>query len=169
MQLQRPAPVTDCAWAVPYPCYAFVYREITLPFWSIFTNSSTNPAQDLLEFEFDYRYMMRGLIIDKRRGNILKMDRHKYVKLAFHGFQPLSRDQRLATYANSQVPGASWEPPWNPPCCRPGSCAARGALLIFPCRRCPRCEAEDLADARLSLGMQGCVRLSRCTVNKRMG
>jgi hypothetical protein len=46
---------------------------------------------------------MRGLIIDKKRGNVLKMDRHKYVKLAFHGFQQLSRDDRLATYANTGV------------------------------------------------------------------
>ena len=75
--------------------------------------SVKSTAQDLLGFEFDYRYMMRGLIIDKRRGNILKMDRHKYVKLAFHGFQPLSRDERLATYANSQVPGSFLE---APPC-----------------------------------------------------
>ena len=62
-------------------------------------------SQELLEFEFDYRYMMRGLIIDKRRGNVLKMDRHKYVKVAFHGFRPLSREERLATYANSLVGG----------------------------------------------------------------
>ncbi|CAL5221480.1 g3680 [Coccomyxa viridis] len=55
--------------------------------------------KDLLDFEFDHKYMMRGLIIDKKRGNILKMDRHKYVKVAFHGFKKLSREERLATYA----------------------------------------------------------------------
>jgi HAD superfamily 5'-nucleotidase-like hydrolase len=50
---------------------------------------------------FDYRYMMRGLVIDKRRGNMLKVDRHKYVKLAFHGFEPLTREQRMQTYNNA--------------------------------------------------------------------
>ena len=59
--------------------------------------------QVLREWHFDWQFMMRGLIIDKKRGNMLKVDRHKYVKLAFHGFQPLSREQRLATYAQSQV------------------------------------------------------------------
>ena len=59
--------------------------------------------QDLLDFEFDHKYMMRGLIIDKKRGNILKMDRHKYVKVAFHGFRKLSREERLATYALQRV------------------------------------------------------------------
>ena len=47
--------------------------------------------------------MMRGLIIDKKRGNMLKVDRHKYVKIAYHGFRKLSREERLATYADSQV------------------------------------------------------------------
>ena len=59
--------------------------------------------QDLLDFEFDHKYMMRGLIIDKKRGNVLKMDRHKYVKIAFHGFKKLSREERLATYALQRV------------------------------------------------------------------
>ena len=59
--------------------------------------------QELLDFEFDHKYMMRGLIIDKKRGNVLKMDRHKYVKIAFHGFKQLSREERLATYALQRV------------------------------------------------------------------
>ena len=48
--------------------------------------------------------MQRGLTIDKKRGNILKVDRHKYVKLAFHGFQPLSREERVATYSGAVYP-----------------------------------------------------------------
>ncbi len=65
--------------------------------------SAIGCLQDLLDFEFDHKYMMRGLIIDKKRGNILKMDRHKYVKVAFHGFKKLSREERLATYALQRV------------------------------------------------------------------
>lgn len=57
----------------------------------------------LLELEFDWQYMMRGLVIDKKRGNILKVDRHKYVKIAYHGFSQLPRQERLNTYAHSQV------------------------------------------------------------------
>jgi len=56
---------------------------------------------DVLSFVYDPHYMMRGLAVDKSRGNVLKMDRHKYVKLAFHGFQELSREERLATYADA--------------------------------------------------------------------
>ena len=52
----------------------------------------------LLDLEFDCTYMARGLVIDKLRGNILKVDRHKYVKVAQHGFRPLSREERLGAY-----------------------------------------------------------------------
>ncbi|KAL6778220.1 hypothetical protein ACKKBG_A17375 [Auxenochlorella protothecoides x Auxenochlorella symbiontica] len=54
--------------------------------------------KSLLDLEFDWRYMSRGLVIDKQRGNMLKVDRHKYVKLAYHGFSELPRAARLATY-----------------------------------------------------------------------
>lgn len=57
--------------------------------------------QELLEWKFDWQYMVRGLVLDKRRGNILKMDRHKYVKVAYHGFREMSRKDRLSTYGKS--------------------------------------------------------------------
>ena len=41
----------------------------------------------------------RGLIIDKKRGNILKIDRHKYVRKVYHGVDELSTLTRKAIYA----------------------------------------------------------------------
>ena len=38
---------------------------------------ASSPPQQLYDLSFDYRYMMRGLVIDKRRGNMIKVDRHK--------------------------------------------------------------------------------------------
>ena len=60
-----------------------------------------NYPDSLYDLTFDWRYMARGLVIDKKRGNILKIDRHKYVKIAHHGFSPLSREERMETYNNS--------------------------------------------------------------------
>jgi HAD superfamily 5'-nucleotidase-like hydrolase len=57
--------------------------------------------KSLYELTFDWRYMSRGLVIDKQRGNILKIDRHKYCKLAYHGFKELTRDERMQTYNTS--------------------------------------------------------------------
>ena len=36
---------------------------------------------------------------------MLQVDRHKYVKMAYHGFEPLTREQRRATYTTVQVSG----------------------------------------------------------------
>ncbi|EFN56183.1 hypothetical protein CHLNCDRAFT_30799 [Chlorella variabilis] len=57
--------------------------------------------ESLYDLTFDHGYMCRGLVIDKKRGNMLKIDRHKYVKLAFHGFRALPREQRMSVYNNA--------------------------------------------------------------------
>lgn len=43
--------------------------------------NSFNYPKQLRHCKFDWQYMMRGLTIDKRRGNVIKVDRHKYVRL----------------------------------------------------------------------------------------
>lgn len=40
----------------------------------------------------------RGLVVDKQRGNILKIDRHKSVRKAVHGSMELTTEQRKAIY-----------------------------------------------------------------------
>ncbi|CAN6450583.1 unnamed protein product [Victoria cruziana] len=65
---------------------------------------------ELLEWSFDWRYMVRGLVLDKKRGNILKMDRHKYVKVAYHGFKEMSKEEKIATYGNTLIRDAFDEP-----------------------------------------------------------
>ena len=53
---------------------------------------------EVLFFRFDFRYMQKGLTIDKARGNVLKRDRHHYVKVAYHGFQMLPKATRKGLY-----------------------------------------------------------------------
>ncbi|KAM3341811.1 5'-nucleotidase domain-containing protein 4 isoform X1 [Capsicum galapagoense] len=65
---------------------------------------------ELLEWSFDWSYMVRGLVLDKKRGNILKMDRHKYVKVAYHGFRELSKEDKVATYGNTLLRDSFDEP-----------------------------------------------------------
>uniref|UniRef100_A0A5B6YU09 5'-nucleotidase n=1 Tax=Davidia involucrata TaxID=16924 RepID=A0A5B6YU09_DAVIN len=65
---------------------------------------------ELLEWTFDWKYMVRGLVLDKKRGNILKMDRHKYVKVAYHGFKEMSKEDKVATYGNTLIRDAFDEP-----------------------------------------------------------
>eukprot|EP00262_Sarcandra_glabra_P005211 TRINITY_DN16570_c0_g1_i1.p1 TRINITY_DN16570_c0_g1~~TRINITY_DN16570_c0_g1_i1.p1 ORF type:complete len:599 (-),score=102.60 TRINITY_DN16570_c0_g1_i1:218-2014(-) len=67
-------------------------------------------SQELLEWSFDWTYMVRGLVVDKKRGNILKMDRHKYVKVAYHGFREMSKEDKIATYGNTLIRDSFDEP-----------------------------------------------------------
>ncbi|KAK7409968.1 hypothetical protein VNO78_00411 [Psophocarpus tetragonolobus] len=65
---------------------------------------------ELLNWTFNWKYMVRGLVLDKKRGNILKMDRHKYVKVAYHGFRELSKEDKVGTYGNTLVRDSFDEP-----------------------------------------------------------
>ncbi|CAD6206856.1 unnamed protein product [Miscanthus lutarioriparius] len=66
--------------------------------------------EELLTWEFDWKYMVRGLVLDKKRGNILKMDRHKYVKVAYHGFKELSKEEKVAAYGSTLIRDSFDEP-----------------------------------------------------------
>ena len=48
-------------------------------------------------------FPVRGLLIDKRFGNILKMDRYKFVGKGYHGFQKLSKDELRALYHSKKI------------------------------------------------------------------
>jgi HAD superfamily 5'-nucleotidase-like hydrolase len=65
--------------------------------------------KEILKWKFDPHAMIRGLVIDKIHGNILKIDRHRYVKVAYHGFQRLSSEERRRIYDVEEV--LSYEEP----------------------------------------------------------
>ena len=66
---------------------------------------------ELLEVKYDHSFFIRGLVVDKERGNILKLDRHKYVKRALHGFNPLPRDARAEIYDHITTSGGGFGEP----------------------------------------------------------
>lgn len=55
----------------------------------------------------DVRYVLdfpvRGLVVDRKLGNVLKMDCHKYVKRAYHGLRELSYRERRETYHGTRI------------------------------------------------------------------
>ena len=54
--------------------------------------------EELLGLYFDPTLLQRGLLVDMDRGNVLKVDAHKYVKVAYHGHRCLSKAERQQTY-----------------------------------------------------------------------
>ncbi|MBW2507060.1 MAG: HAD-IG family 5'-nucleotidase [Deltaproteobacteria bacterium] len=53
---------------------------------------------ELLTMKYRTDFPIRGLLIDRKLGNVLKMDRHRYVKRAYHGFRKLTREERRSAY-----------------------------------------------------------------------
>jgi HAD superfamily 5'-nucleotidase-like hydrolase len=80
---------------VPYKREAFealAFRETLKKFIE-----AGYPAE-LSELRFDPNFLIRGLLVDMDRGNLLKVDGHKYVKIAFHGKKRLTKDLRRKLY-----------------------------------------------------------------------
>ena len=46
---------------------------------------------------------IRGLLVDKKRGNLLKVDAFQYVARAYHGRVPLSREERKSAYTSAKM------------------------------------------------------------------
>ena len=57
----------------------------------------------LLELEFDTAFPIRGLLVDTKFGNILKMDRHKLVSKGYHGTKPLNREELEGLYTHRKL------------------------------------------------------------------
>jgi len=105
----------------------FCNREVTMEqieavgFDMDWTLAQYNEAFDLLAFngakeklvnwlgypaevlEMTYRQDMyrRGCVIDRKRGNILKLDRHRYVRYAEHGLTEISATERKLLYTQN--------------------------------------------------------------------
>jgi 5'-nucleotidase len=60
------------------------------------------PAE-ILNLEYDPEWVIRGLVIDKKRGNCLKMDYFNYVSRGVHGLSPLRSEERKRAYRSSRL------------------------------------------------------------------
>jgi HAD superfamily 5'-nucleotidase-like hydrolase len=60
-------------------------------------------APDILQLSYDPRWAIRGLVVDKKYGNVFKADRHSYVGRCYHGFREVSPDERKAIYRNEKI------------------------------------------------------------------
>ena len=59
--------------------------------------------ENLPELRYDTGFPIRGLLIDRRLGHILKMDRHKVVHKGYHGLQRLDRSVLMDLYQNPRI------------------------------------------------------------------
>lgn len=59
--------------------------------------------KDILKLEFDYKRVIQGLVIDKSRGNLLKVSRFGKVKSSYHGLTPLDFKEQQKVYGNGVI------------------------------------------------------------------
>ncbi len=52
---------------------------------------------------YDHAFVMRGLFIDKKKGNLLKIDRFGHVGRAYHGRTPLPEETLNSLYRNERI------------------------------------------------------------------
>jgi 5'-nucleotidase len=57
----------------------------------------------LSKLEYDHRFPIRGLLVDKKHGHILKMNRFKVVRKAWHGMQPLAKEMLKELYTQQRI------------------------------------------------------------------
>lgn len=62
-----------------------------------------NYPEEIKHFKFDFSKAIRGLIVDKVNGNILKVSLYNKIKHAYHGTKELSHKEQLKIYQGSSV------------------------------------------------------------------
>ena len=60
-------------------------------------------SPEILKFAYDPHFVVRGLVVDKKRGNLLKMDYFNFVSRAAHGLTALRSEERKRAYRTSRV------------------------------------------------------------------
>ncbi len=52
---------------------------------------------------YDPRWAIRGLMVDRKLGNVFKTDRHSHVGRCYHGFRKLTSEERKQLYRNEKI------------------------------------------------------------------
>ena len=65
--------------------------------------SGNYPKEELEKFKFDFNRAIRGLIVDKENGNILKVSLYNKIKASYHGTRQLTYKEQLRIYHGSSV------------------------------------------------------------------
>ncbi len=52
---------------------------------------------------YDPKWAIRGVVVDRRNGNVFKMDRHAHVGRCYHGKRELTNEERRGAYRNEKI------------------------------------------------------------------
>lgn len=57
----------------------------------------------ITEFPFEYERAQRGLVVDKNRGNVLKLSRFGGIRVSYHGLHPIDYSTQKRLYKSTYV------------------------------------------------------------------
>jgi 5'-nucleotidase len=84
-----------------------IYRQAEIDRLSIEATAQKLVAkgypESLLTMTYAAQFPIRGLLVDKKLGHVLKTDRYRYVKKAFHGTRELTLEERREAYQLKRV------------------------------------------------------------------
>lgn len=59
--------------------------------------------KSILELKFSYDRAIRGLVIDKAKGNVLKLSRYSAIRVSYHGIQPIDYREQGKLYKSVYI------------------------------------------------------------------
>ena len=84
------------------------------------------------ELPYDHQFVMRGLFVDKKAGNLLKIDRFGHVGRAYHGKSPLPEGELNRLYRNERIRLKNPEYAWiDTLFALPEACLLAGIIDLF--------------------------------------
>ena len=65
--------------------------------------SDKNYPKSILKLQFDFNRAIRGLVIDKVRGNVIKLSRHAAIRVSYHGLKPIDYMTQKKLYKSTYI------------------------------------------------------------------
>src|SRR4051812_23435977 len=59
--------------------------------------------EEILSFPFQFDLAIRGLVMDKKKGNLLKVSRHGAIRASYHGTKPIDFSLQQKMYRSTYI------------------------------------------------------------------
>lgn len=65
--------------------------------------SGKNYPESIRKLQFDFHFALRGLVVDRKKGNLLKLNRYTAIRNSFHGLKPLDFKTHQKVYKSTYI------------------------------------------------------------------
>jgi HAD superfamily 5'-nucleotidase-like hydrolase len=59
--------------------------------------------EQIKKLQFDFHFALRGLVVDRQKGNLLKLNRYTAIRNSFHGLKPLDFKTHQKVYKSTYI------------------------------------------------------------------